>query len=158
MKIIFDFKMLKEIHHAALMGHFVNSLAYGEQMLEEDDVLIIHGADELTESVKRHLRNRIGSLNNRGIKVFLLYNDADILFEKRDTEDPSKDNVHRTWFQNADLRISNSMQAHNIQEYEGVIKNQLPKSVKSNMVNNYDHIYYMNRDTTSALFRLEITD
>lgn len=158
MKIIFDFKMLKETHHAALMGHFVNSLAYGEQMLGEDDILIIHGADELTESVKKHLRMRIGSLNDRGVKVFLMYNDADVLFEEKNIENPKEPNIHRIWFRNADMRITNSMQPHNVTQYGEIIKKQLPNSVKAGMTSPLDHIYYLNRDTTSALFRLEITD
>lgn len=155
MKIIFDFKMLKETHHAALMGQFVNSFAYGEQMLEEDDIVIIHGADELTDSVKRHLRTRIGHLNNRGVKVFLLYNDADILFEKGNG---STENIHRIWFRNADLRITNAMQPHNVKQYSEIIRKQLPDSVQRGMQSNKDHIYYLNRDTASALFRLEIAD
>lgn len=158
LKVLFDFKMLKETHHAALMGHFVNSLAYGEQMLEEDDILIIHGADELTESVKTHLRMRIGTLNDRGVKVFLMYNDADILFEEKSTVNPKETNIHRIWFRNADMRITNSMQPHNVTQYGDIIKRQLPNSVKRGMQSNLDHIYYLNRDTTSALFRLEITD
>lgn len=158
MKIIFDFKMLKETHHAGLMGHFVNSLAYGEQMLEEDDILIIHGADELTESVKAHLRRRIGSLNDRGVKVFLMYNDADVLFAEKSVVNPKEPNIHRIWFRNADMRITNSMQPHNVTQYGEIIKRQLPNSVKSGMTSPLDHIYYLNRDTTSALFRLEITD
>ncbi|MEB6279098.1 MULTISPECIES: hypothetical protein [Staphylococcus] len=155
MKVIFDFKMLKETHHAALMGQFVNSLAYGEQMLEEDDVVIIHGADELTDSVKRHLRTRIGHLNNRGVKVFLLYNDADVLFDKGEG---SNENIHRIWFRNADLRITNSMQPHNVKQYAEIIRKNLPDSVQAGMQSNKDHIYYLNRDTASALFRLEIAD
>lgn len=156
-KVLFDFKMLKETHHAALMGQFVNSLAYGEQMLEEDDVVIIHGADELTESVKRHLRTRIGHLNNRGVKVFLLYNDADILFEEGNKK-TNNENIHRIWFRNADLRITNSMQPHNVKQYSEIIRKQLPDSVQAGMQSNRDHIYYLNRDTASALFRLEIAD
>lgn len=157
LKVIFDFKSLRETHHAALMGSFVNTLAYGEQELGEDDVLIIHGADELTESVKRHLRTRIGHLNNRGIKVVLMYNDADVLFEKENPLDKTE-NLHRVWFRNADMRITNSMQAQNVKQYSEVIRSQLPESVVSGMQSNYDHIYYLNRENVSTLFRLEIAD
>ncbi|PTI79902.1 hypothetical protein BU064_03440 [Staphylococcus succinus] len=157
MKVIFDFKSLRETHHAALMGAFVNTLAYGEQELGEDDVLIIHGADELTETVKRHLRTRIGHLNNRGVKVVLMYNDADVLFQKENSLDKSE-NLHRVWFRNADMRITNSMQAQNVKQYSDVIRSQLPESVISGMQSNYDHIYYLNRENTSTLFKLEITD
>lgn len=158
MKVLFDFKMLKETHHATLMGHFVNSLAYGEQLLEEDDILIIHGADELTESVKKHLRIRIGALNDRGVKVFLMYNDADVLFEENNIENSKQENIHRIWFRNADMRITNAMQPNNVKQYSSIIKKQLPNSVIAGMQSNFDHIYYLNRDSTSALFRLEITD
>lgn len=158
LKTIFDFKMLKETHHPTLMGHFVNCLAYGEQILEEDDVLIIHGADELTETVKKHLRARIGTLNDRGVKVYLLYNDADVLFEKNNTEDPTRENIHRIWFRNADIRITNAMKPQNVKEYASVINRQLPDSVQAGMQSSYDHIYYLNRDTTSSLFKLEIAD
>ncbi|WP_281512229.1 hypothetical protein [Mammaliicoccus vitulinus] len=157
-KIIFDFKTLRETHHAALMGSFVNTLAYGEQELNEDDVLIIHGADELTESVKKHLKTRIGHLNNRGIKVVLMYNDADVLFQEKNTVDNSTENLHRVWFRNADMRITNSMQPQNVKRYGDVIKQKLPESVISGMQSNSDHIYYLNRDNMSTLFKLEIAD
>lgn len=158
LKVIFDFKILHETKHEALMASFVNSLAYGEQTLAEDDVLIIHGADELTESVKEHLRQRIGFLNNRGVKVYLLYNDADVLFEERNSEDRTKDNIHRIWFRNADLRITNAMRAHNIKEYENVIQRHLPRTVKSALKEDKNHIYYMNSETKSVLFKLHIMD
>lgn len=158
LKVIFDFKILHETKHEALMASFVNSLAYGEQTLAEDDILIIHGADELTESVKEHLRQRIGFLNNRGVKVYLLYNDADVLFEERNTEDRTKDNIHRIWFRNADLRITNPMRAHNLKEYENVIQRKLPISVKSALKEDKNHIYYMNSETKSVLFKLHIMD
>lgn len=158
LKVLFDFKILHETKHEALMAAFVNSLAYGEQTLSEDDVLIIHGADELTESVKEHLRKRIGFLNNRGVKVYLLYNDADVLFEKQNTEDKTKDNIHRIWFRNADMRISNPMRGHNIQEYEEVIQRRLPQSVKTALKEDKNHIYYMNSETKSVLFKLHIMD
>ena len=158
LKVLFDFKILHETKHEALMAAFVNSLAYGEQTLSEDDVVIIHGADQLTETVKEHLRKRIGFLNNRGVKVYLLYNDADVLFEKQNTEDKTKDNIHRIWFRNADLRISNSMRAHNIREYEEVIQRYLPQSVKAALKEDKNHIYYINSETKSVLFKLHIMD
>lgn len=157
-KIIFDFKSLRETHHAALMGHFVNTLAFGEQELEEDDVLIIHGADELTETVKRHLRVRIGHLNNRGVKVVLMYNDADILFKEKDTINGTQENIHRYWFRTADMRITNAMQPQNVDEYAKAIRRELPDSVKSGMRGNHDHVYYLNRENLSTLFKLEIAD
>lgn len=158
LKVLFDFKILHETKHEALMAAFVNSLAYGEQTLAEDDVVIIHGADELTESVKEHLSQRISFLNNRGVKVYLLYNDADVLFEEKNTEDKTKDNIHRRWFRNADLRICNPMRAHNIEEYEKVIKRNLPNTVKAGLKEDKNHIYYMNSETKSVLFKLHILD
>lgn len=157
-RIVFDFKSLREIHHAAMMGLFVNTLNYGEQLLGEDDILVIHGADELTESVKKHFRTIMGHLNNRGVKVILMYSDADVLFKETDTMDSSQENLHRVWFRNAEMRITNSMQPQNVKQYSDVIKRQLPETVVAGMQSNADHIYYLNRDNSSTLFGLEIVD
>ena len=81
-----------------------------------------------------------------------------MLFEKQNTEDKTKDNIHRIWFRNADLRISNSMRAHNIREYEEVIQRYLPKSVKAALKEDKNHIYYINSETKSVLFKLHIMD
>ena len=112
-RIIFDFKTLRLTSHEALMAQFLNTFSYGEQELEEDDVLIIHGMDQMTPSVIDFLRQRFIELNDRGVKVVLLYEDQDILFsEEREYKQ------HNNWFINADMRITNSMSAKNIQRYQ----------------------------------------
>lgn len=151
-RVIFDFKSLKIRSHTALMGHFINAFTYGEQDLSEDDVIIIHGMDEMTESVNKFLRQRFGELMDRGVKVVLLYSQGDIMLGKE-----KEYQQHNTWFQNADLRITNSMVAKNIKRYEELLHVELPESVKQGLEGSDTYTYFINRDRESILFNLDLT-
>jgi len=152
-RVIYDFKALKIRSYTALMGQFINAFTYGEQDLSEDDVIIIHGMDEMTESVNRFLRQRFGELMDRGVKIVLLYKDGDVLFGKE-----KEYQQHNTWFQNADLRITNSMVAKNIERYEQLLHVELPESVKRGLEGSDTFTYFLNRDRESILFNLDLTD
>ncbi|MDU4503090.1 MAG: hypothetical protein E7J02_08805 [Staphylococcus warneri] len=151
-RIIFDFKTLRLTSHEALMAQFLNTFSYGEQELEEDDVLIIHGMDQMTPSVIDFLRQRFIELNERGVKVVLLYEDQDVLF----SEDKEY-RQHNNWFINADMRITNSMSAKNIQRYQELLHIELPDKVSRGMSGSDTHIYFLNRDKETILFNIDYT-
>lgn len=151
-RIIFDFKTLRLTSHEALMAQFLNTFSYGEQELEEDDVLIIHGMDQMTPSVIDFLRQRFIELNDRGVKVVLLYEDQDILFsEEREYKQ------HNNWFINADMRITNSMSAKNIQRYQDLLHIELPDKVSRGLSGSDTHTYFLNRDRETTLFNIDYT-
>ncbi|MGJ8462418.1 hypothetical protein ACSGFZ_03810 [Staphylococcus haemolyticus] len=151
-RVIFDFKTLRLTSHEALMAQFLNTFSYGEQELEEDDVLIIHGMDQMTPSVIDFLRQRFIELNERGVKIVLLYEDQDILFsEDREYRQ------HNNWFINADMRITNSMSAKNIQRYQDLLHIELPDKVSRGMSGSDTHIYFLNRDRETILFNIDYT-
>lgn len=151
-RVIFDFKTLRLTSHEALMAQFLNTFSYGEQDLEEDDVVIIHGMDQMTPSVIRFLRQRFIELNERGVKVVLLYEDQDILFSEE-----KEYKQHNDWFVNADMRISNSMSAKNIQRYQDLLHIELPESVRQGMAGSDTYTYFLNRDRETILFNIDYT-
>ncbi len=157
-RVIFDFKSLRQTAKDALMGHFINTFSFSEQELDEDDVVIIHGMDFLTDSVKKYLEVRIAELNERGVKVVLMYENADILFEEKNKLHRNEENTHRVWFRNADMRITNSMTANNIEAYSELLKIDLPPSITRGMSGSDRYMYFLNRDRESVLFNLEIMD
>ena len=151
-RIIFDFKTLKLTSHEALMAQFINTFSYGEQDLEEDDVLIIHGMDQMTPSVLEYLTKRFNELNERGVKIVLLYENQDVLF----TEEKEL-RQHNNWFVNADMRVTNSMSAKNIKRYEELLHIQLPESVRQGMGGSDTYTYFLNRDRDSVMFNIDYT-
>lgn len=157
-RVIYDFKTLRQTARDALMGHFINTFSFSEQELDEDDVVIIHGMDYLTDSVKQYLQVRIAELNERGIKVVLMYENADILFEKKNRLQKNEENIHRVWFRNADMRITNSMTANNIESYSELLRMELPPSITRGMSGSDRFMYFLNRDRESVLFNLDIQD
>lgn len=151
-RIIFDFKTLRLTSHEALMAQFLNTFSYGEQELEEDDVLIIHGMDQMTPSVIDFLRQRFMELNERGVKVVLMYEDQDILFS-----DDIEYRQHNNWFINADMRITNSISAKNKQRYQELLHIELPDKVGRNITGSDTHVYFLNRDRETILFNIDYT-
>lgn len=157
-RVIFDFKSLRINAEKALMGQFINAFQYSEQEMDEDDVIIIHGMDLMTDSVKKYLFERFKELTDRDVKIVLMYEDADILFEEKNRLQRDEENIHRIWFRNADMRITNSMSATNIDSYSELLKMDLPYSITRGMTGTDRYIYYMNRDRESVLFQLDIQD
>lgn len=151
-RIIFDFKTLKLTSHEALMAQFINAFSYGEQELAEDDVLIIHGMDQMTPSVIEFLKKRFNELNERGVKIVLMYENQDVLFT-----DEKDYRQHNDWFINADMKISNSMSAKNIKRYEELLHIELPESVRQGMGGSDTYTYFLNRDRDSVMFNIDYT-
>lgn len=151
-RVIFDFKTLRLRSEEALMGQFLNSFSYGEQELEEDDVVIIHGMDQMTPTVLEFLTKRFNELHERGVKVVLLYENQDILFSEEKAYRP-----HNDWFRNADMRITNSMSAKNQAIYERLLVTTLPESVKNGLSGSDTYTYFLNRDRESIMFNIDYT-
>ncbi|WP_341775913.1 hypothetical protein [Staphylococcus hyicus] len=149
-RIIFDFKRLNIVSTEALMAQFINTFSYAEEEVEEGDVIIIHGMDKLTRPVIDYLQKRITELNDRDVKIVLMYENQDILFT-----DEREFRQHNNWFINAEMRITNSMSAKNIKRYEELLHLELPQSVKRGMGGSDTHTYFLNRDQDAVMFNID---
>lgn len=150
-QVIFDFKHLKLRTEQGLMGHFVNTFSFGEGELRDGDVLIIHGMDEMTPSVCEYLQKRIRHLHQKGVKVVLMYEEADIMLSK----DP-KYRQHIKWFEHASMKLTNPMTNSSVSRYSEVLRVGLPESVKQGMSGTDRHVYLMNRQNDVILFNWDI--
>jgi len=152
-QIIFDFKHLNLRSEQGLMGHFVNTFSYGEGELKDGDVLIIHGMDLMTETVCEFLRIRLRQLHQRGVKVVLLYEEADILLGSE-----KKYRQHNKWFEQANVRLTNPMTNSSVSRYSEILRVGLPESVKQGMSGADRHVYLLNRSQNreAILFNWDI--
>lgn len=150
-QVIFDFRHLKLRTERGLMGHFVNTFSYGEGELKDGDVLIIHGMDEMTPSVCDFLKTRIRQLHQRGVKVVLMYEEADIMLGKE-----KENRQHNKWFEQASLKLTNPMTNSSVSRYSDILRVGLPESVTQGMSGADRHVYLFNRNNDVILFNWDI--
>lgn len=148
-QVIFDFGQLYKRSSEALMAHFINVFAYSEQELHENDVLVIHGADYMSESVAEFFNKRINQMFDRGVKVVLLYNRDDVLFSEKNEHEQ-----HRKWFEVSQYKLTNPLSTSAIDQYGKILNVVLPVTVRSAMQGAERHIYLMNRSTQNHQDRI----
>lgn len=152
-QIIFDFKHLSISSEKALMGQFINAFSFGEGELKDGDVLIIHGMDLMTPTVCDFLQLRFRQLQQRGVKIVLLYEEADIMLSNE-----PQHKQHNRWFENADVRLTNPMTNSSLHQYSNILHVTLPDSVKQGMSGTDRYVYLLNRSQNreSILFNWDI--
>lgn len=147
-QIIFDFGSLKLRSDKALMGQFINAFNYAERELREGDILIIHGMDEMSDTVCEYLDLRFRHLEERQAKVVLMYQYSDILFDSK--------KLHQTWFEKSDMKLTNSMTASSAKRYAEVLNVELPFTVRDGMTSGDRHIYLIVRGRETILFNFDM--
>src|SRR5699024_6977614 len=104
------------------MAQVVNAIGYATDALRERDVFIIHGADLLTESVKKYLTKFIfRRLKRRGVRLVFLYDSVDECLNDADFCD----------IRHADYTLFGTMTGKNINDYQQIIDEPLPDALSS---------------------------
>lgn len=149
-QVIFDFDSLGIRSSQSLMAQFVNTFSFAEREIGYGDVIVIHGADTLSPSVAQFLKRRIRQLNDRNIKVVLMYNDSKVMLDGNIPE-------HKEWFQKATMRISGVMTADSVKMYQKALGITFSSRTAQTLSSTTDrYVYLFNRGRQSILFNHHI--
>lgn len=150
-QVVYDFSGLADRGEGIAMAQFINVLKYATDTLDERDVLILHGVDQLTDSVKKYVSKVFTQLTHRGIRLVFLYDSAETAI----------DDASFNKFNYADWTMLGGFNAAVLNSYQELIQEPLPKGLTSSILDyggsDYgDSIYYLSRGIDNVLFALDM--
>lgn len=148
-QIIYDFSSLAERDagkNSVMMAQFVNALSYALHGLVEGDLVIIHGVDELSKSIKGYVHDVLAGLSKHHVRTAYLYNDIDVMLE----------DAKFNHIADADYTLTSGMSAPQVSKYEEILGQSLPDNLKAQMANNVEFRYYLKRSSKNILFDADL--
>lgn len=147
-RVIYDFADLMRRGHGVAMAQLVNVFAFAIGKLDLGDVVIIHGAENIDEAVKKYLQGQIDQLFRRGGRVVYSYNSleemlSDEPFNKVDA---------------ADYTLLGPMREPTVKRYQEVLQKSLPKKLAAEVTvrDPKRPRTFLRRDQTNVIFHLDL--
>lgn len=157
-RVIYDFSGLLHRGKAVAMAQLVNVISFAVSTLNEGDVVIIHGADNIVNShnfekndlagneVKQFIDKEIQDLISRGGRVVYTYQSveqmiADRKFNKLDS---------------ANYTVLGAMSPGTVIEYEKALSKNIPVQVKSVITNEDSNVCFIRRGMQNVAFELNL--
>lgn len=150
-QVIYDFSGLADRGEGIAMAQFINVLKYATDTLDERDVVMIHGTDQLTDSVKKYVSKVFTQLTHRGIRLVFLYDSAETAIKDADFNK----------FNYADWTMLGGFNTAVINAYQDLVQEPLPQGLVRSILDysgsEYDDsIYYLSRGIDNVLFALDM--
>lgn len=121
-RVIYDFADLMKRGKGIAMAQFVNVIGFAMQNLQEGDVIIFHGAQNIDENVRKYVNEQLTNYydHSKGRTVFLY-----------DSINKMMDDITFNEFDKADYTILTNMLPTQITTYQELLKKQLPADMAS---------------------------
>ena len=143
---IYDFSNISGRGGGIAMAQLINTLSYATQSLERGDVLIIHGTEYISDSVKDFVKLTLEKLRKSDVRIAYLYDDVSKAIEDAEFNRLS----------NADYTLFGAMSDEALEKYSNVIKASIPNALKEQLTTKNDLIYYLSRGREKFLFELDL--
>lgn len=141
-RVIYDFSSLIKRGRGLMMAQFVNALAFSVGNLSKGDVVILHGADKLADGIKTYVRDQLDELNENGVRTVFIYNAVETMVGDR--------SFNR--FDQADYTLLGGMTKATIEDYEQVLRQEVPLALKNLLEHKEAHRYYLRRGFDNVIF------
>lgn len=151
-QVVYDFSGLAQRGEGIAMAQFLNVIKYATDTLDERDVVILHGVDNLTKSVKPYVKKVFTQLIHRGIRLVFLYDSAEAAIKDADFNE----------FGYADWTMLGGFNQAVINAYQDLLQQTLPDGLVKSILDyggtDYgDSIYYLSRGINNVLFALDMS-
>lgn len=145
-RVIYDFSSLLKRGRGLMMAQFVNALGFAVGSLGEGDLVVLHGAEHLTEGIKQYVRDKFDELNDNGVRAAFIYTSIDKMI----------DDVAFNQFTHADYTLLGGMGKTTIRAYEQAIGHEVPVSLKTLLDHRERYRYYLRRGFDNIVFASDI--
>lgn len=142
-QVYYDFSRLLDRSESVAMAQLLNVVGFATSQLRDHDVLIIHGANVIRDSVKDYLTKRVfARLQQRGVRLVFLY----------DSIDACLDDADFCRLNHADYTLFGTMTSKNVEKYQKLQDVILPKPLASAIETRYPGLFYLNRGIDKIIF------
>lgn len=145
-RVIYDFSSLIQRGRGLMMAQFINALGFSVGNLRQGDVVILHGAEFLTEGVVQYVRDVFDQLGDNGVRTVFIYGSVERMLQDRA--------FNR--FERADYTLLGGMTRAVINEYETILRQEVPVALKSLLEHREPYRYYLRRGFDNIVFASDI--
>lgn len=142
-QVVYRLSDLRKRGDGVFLSQVVNTFSYLSGNIDRDDVVIVHGAELLSQSVMAYMKEQISYYWSKGVKVVLLYDDPSVMFDQ-------------DLFDSAETVIVGNLSKSVMDKYDSKLDAPLPSTVRQELVHSGNEgIYFVRRGVNSALFNWE---
>ncbi|MET3959844.1 hypothetical protein ABIE52_006779 [Rhodococcus sp. OAS809] len=147
-RVIYDFSGLVNRSKGLAMAQLVNVVGFAVASLSEGDVLLIHGADQITDDqVQAYLDSQFERLFRLGARVGYLYENPDSMLA----------NQRFNRFERADYTVLGPMAKETITHYEAALHTAVPRELKTLLAATDLGISYLRRGSVNVVFSTQLS-
>lgn len=146
-RVIYDFSGLRVRGQNLAMAQFVNVLSYAVGSLGEGDLVLIHGVEQISESVKEYTKEQLELLTDRGGRVGFLYNKMEAMLADKPFSS----------FDKADYTVLGGMTDTGVVEYQAALGQEMPMDLVKSIVTRDPHVYYIHRGFDNVVFTADLS-
>lgn len=147
-RVIYDFSGLVNRSKGLAMAQLVNVVGFAVASLSEGDVLLIHGADQITDDqVQAYLDSQFERLFRLGARVGYLYDNPDSMLV----------NQRFNRFERADYTVLGPMAKETITHYEAALHTAVPRELKTLLAATNLAISYLRRGSVNVVFSTQLS-
>lgn len=146
-RVVYDFGDLLRRGRGIAMAQLVNVVGFATDALEAGDVVIVHGADTITdEMVQKYLSQQFSFLRRKGARVAYLYDDIDAMIEQQ--------GFNR--FTRADYTVLGPMSTETIVDYQDAMNTDVPPDLQKLITMSNSGLSYLRRNMTNVIFATDL--
>lgn len=141
---VFDYSQLSSRSDTLLLAQLLNSISAISNQMRMGDVLIIHGAQRITNLTKSYIQTILNDLITRNIRIVFSYNNIDDMLEDQKFNHLSS----------ADYVLTGYLTADQVTAYNKALGNQrrLADNISSGIQMRNNARYYLRRGPENILF------
>lgn len=145
-RVIYDFSGLERRGKGIAMAQFINVLGYAAGSLKRGDLLLLHGAEKLSDSVKEYALMQFDGLYEKGARMAFLYNKLDAMIEGRKFSGLDK----------ADFILLGSLTETYAKDYQQALGREMPPDLIKNIAVKDPRRFYINRGVDNVVFTADL--
>ncbi|MEU6261810.1 hypothetical protein [Saccharopolyspora shandongensis] len=145
-RVVYDFSRLMRRGKGVAMAQLVNIVGFAVGKLGVGDTVIIHGAEQIDDRVKKYLRDQFDYMHERGGRVVYSYNDVDKMLADSDFNK----------FDAADYTLFGPMRDRTVAEYQKQLHQQIPPDLAQLITTKGENLTYLRRAVSNVVFHLDL--
>lgn len=145
-RVIYDFSQLLVRGKGIMMAQLLNIISFCTGNLGVGDVLVIHGADLIDDTVKDYMTALFEQLYAKGGRVCFLYNDNERMM----------DDIRFSHMDKADYTIMGYMTDNCVARYQDVLGQTIPSNLVGLITTKNDYMTFLHRGYNNVVFRRDL--
>ena len=141
-RVIYDFSSLRDRGVGLAMAQLVNVLDFATRRIQDGDLLVIHGVEFISDSVREYMSEVVDGIIARGGRIAYIYNNVEKMLDERSFNK----------FDSADYTALGYMSKSVFDRYIEILKQTVPETLVNLVTSKQSDRFYVRRGTDNIVF------